>query len=429
LFFKEESPNQNKNKNKILKMMELIRGQVLYLDPVHIERYTNLALISNVGDKLLVNPLIFSVFSSVFLDSVFETSDFEDVKIITDFSFEELKILVDFCTLGLLPAPLKDLLEHDIPRQVLSVFSAFGVNLQEILKHGITQKTISCTKKIKKESIEEILFEPLDVKLEVQENKFLDYDEDFVDENDKDFEFPVKKQLQNKQKRKKKRKKANSDSSEEDFNDNDTDDDQDWEQEKTKATIATKNSSRSTLQRKRQEIQNQYENFISVQVISSQKNKRKRVKTSDWDKYTHYVLSKPLSEYVQGPQKMSTKMVGIATNLTQNSADESSNNSYKCSVCQVRFLCPRWLESHVNKHHYKHYQCDLCRKVFSIEDTEGFKKHHFKHSLNNFGTKKDYQCIQCGFENNLSSAIIRHVERQGTFHDNQCTQCTERYFF
>jgi transcription elongation factor Elf1 len=101
--------------------------QVWYLDIQHMDKCSNVTLISKDGSKIRINSLILACFV--------EFLQVDTTVIITNLASRHLSMIVDFCSKGILPSLLSD--NDDINK---SVFKSFGINLEEILKTSLPFK-------------------------------------------------------------------------------------------------------------------------------------------------------------------------------------------------------------------------------------------------------------------------------------------------
>merc|ERR1719203_1393596 len=86
-----------------------------------------------------MNPMTLAAFcsrgsnGSRLVKTISDRQDLEDELIlITEFNKMELQMVMNFCMEGILPLPISQL-EKNVPIQISSVFSAFGISLEQLL--------------------------------------------------------------------------------------------------------------------------------------------------------------------------------------------------------------------------------------------------------------------------------------------------------
>ena len=132
--------------------------------------------------------------------------------------------------------------------------------------------------------------------------------------------------------------------------------------------------------------------------------------------YESYELPKPLQDFKVPAFESKTKLY--------INAEVDFNKPFACQICGSRFASNQNLQSHVIKLHSEHYNCCFCKKVFALDKVEDFKLHMFKHD-NKMLSK--CACIQCGIFFQQSYKFHEHIRRKGPYHDNQCTQCSDKF--
>ena len=108
-------------------------SEVFYLNEFRQnEDLLDLSIKSANGYNISINKL-FLVSLSPLLKQNFtdlEPNVDENFTIITDYDQNEIEFLVNFCTHGILPKPMLDLVKDE---KILNVFRAFGIDLKKIL--------------------------------------------------------------------------------------------------------------------------------------------------------------------------------------------------------------------------------------------------------------------------------------------------------
>jgi hypothetical protein len=176
----QQTVKNQKNMTEPL-IIPLLSGPVLYLDKDHVDKYSNVSLVSCFGDKIKVNCFLLVAFS----ESMFETfvgQDFEDdLSITTNLAKEDLILVANFVSQGLLPAPI-EVLKQSIPQDIYDIFQAFGINLAQVLfnyKPPILPSSLIKTEVL--ESTQDIVAKDIQIKKEEPFVKLEDFDNDFYD--------------------------------------------------------------------------------------------------------------------------------------------------------------------------------------------------------------------------------------------------------
>ena len=110
--------------------------------------------------------------------------------------------------------------------------------------------------------------------------------------------------------------------------------------------------------------------------------------------------------------------------VSSPNTDVDFNKPYACHVCSSRFASNQNLQSHLIKLHSEHYNCCFCKKAFALNQPEEFKLHMFKHEHKMLATAC---CVQCGKFFQQSYKFHEHLKRKGPHHDDQCSQCSDKF--
>jgi len=169
-------------------MIRLNSDYVHYLNLSNLQEFSNLTLISLPdGELFRMNPMTLAAFGtkgSRLVKTISDRQDLEDELIlITEFNKFELQMVMNFCMEGILPLPISQL-EKNVPIQISSVFSAFGISLEQLLASKTKVDHLKPEKSIK-------------VKTEEQENTFIpiwnDHEMEHTFEENIITQSPVKK--------------------------------------------------------------------------------------------------------------------------------------------------------------------------------------------------------------------------------------------
>ena len=86
----------------------------------------------------------------------------------------------------------------------------------------------------------------------------------------------------------------------------------------------------------------------------------------------------------------------------------------------LSYELPKNLDSYLNE--AMKYTCPFCGKIYMKRIWHKFVRHMYLHE--NPPKKPEHECICCGYKTNIFKRIDIHRETHGTFHNNQCTQCS-----
>ena len=143
-----------------------------YLNKAVIEEYADITIISNNGEKYLVNKLLLMSWSQIkghhlkeVLLSHFDNN--EDIIISSDFNSQDIKLFSDFVTEGLLPCSADDIIAGKISDDTLQLFNSFGIDLEHIIGSIPISVNIDFIEEKVKESVD------LEPNCEAEDNNFV----------------------------------------------------------------------------------------------------------------------------------------------------------------------------------------------------------------------------------------------------------------
>lgn len=377
-----------------------LRGtEIYYLDKAHLERYSNVTLISECGQRIKVNHLQLAVFTTLLTRDSFEDS--EDFVITTNLDYKDLNIVKDFISEGILPAPM-EVLSKEIPPEINAVFQSFGIHLSQIL----SGETVG-DKTVKKE------MDYLQVKLE-------EADEDYDPDHEPMLELPYDAPGYSRRKRKIKRE-----------SDYESEEDDEWkpqshhvkgpkkfkvkeeyydeyydefETKPRKSIGRPRGSGGSVFNRNERELKLSCEKFLK-----------------DYANYANLSIpdeanpeSKVFATF-QFPNAMETYICQPKPTVKINS---DKHHPYACESCPARLNSASSLKTHNIVFHMEHFQCSFCKHVSPLDQLEDFKLHMMRHE-----TRK-HECIHCGYINTSLRGLEIHFKSEGKFHNNKCSQCS-----
>jgi hypothetical protein len=390
-----------------------------YLDVDNLRRFASVTLISRSGDKVQVNPVILAAFNPNLVANFHDESDDEHYIIITEFDIQELEMIVNFCHGGILPEPLSKL-QHSVPKKVALVFEAFGIYLDQLLFQpwrSFSKTSLLVVNDVKAEVVLESSLPFKNIKTENPASEIDIFDKDCIynddnnDQDDFDEDVPLAK---------KKRGRPKKIKDEDQY-------DMDWnptrkltpkikkerilnglESIKTTKQEEITARARSSMIQHCLKLQEQFKGAVNVQFPCEELGDMSLLKT--------YQLPNPLESYIRPPRVMPKRDTFL----------EDQSKPIKCVYCVKRFMSKVNHKTHVAKHHSEHYECQFCHRVVPIGNTKAFKKHMFRHEHVTKLTTP-HECVQCGFSHFRKENMVNHMNGAGPFHDNQCTQCTERF--
>jgi uncharacterized C2H2 Zn-finger protein len=428
------SQNMKNTDNFLLKF-----DPIHYLDVDNLRRFATATLISKTGDKVQVNPLVLAAFNGPLIKNL--SIDEDDQTIITEFAKDELEMVVDFCQAGVLPVPLGKL-QQGVPSQIKLVFEGFGIYLQRVLFEPWQFPDLTPMVVIKPENFpvlssnaqddsglvdhQQIKTENLDLEDYYGEHTFIEADDFIADDadeipifdNDLDLETKIVKRKRGRPKKseedkdwsaakpkspKKKRVKKEVTSE----NDNDNADNPTSEASSARKEMVPVRS-KITLIRHCRKLQEQFNGAINVHLPSEE--------VADMKLFDTYKLPNPAESYLR-PPRAQHKIESFV---------EDQTKPYPCELCVKRFTTKLAHTEHLAKHHFDHYDCPFCNKAFPVDDPEWFRKHMFRHE-HVTKTTVPHECVQCGFSSFRKESLSNHITGAGSYHDNQCAQCTERF--
>lgn len=133
------------------------------------------------------------------------------------------------------------------------------------------------------------------------------------------------------------------------------------------------------------------------------------------EKYETFEPEEPLDTYRAPPQTMKFK----------ENPERDADKNYKCTMCNRKCTSMQNLKGHEIKYHSEHYNCPKCFKSFSLDDTEGFRLHLFKHEY--LLTPRPNMCIHCGKVFKINKILHEHMKKAGPHHADECAQCPFRF--
>ena len=130
-----------------------------------------------------------------------------------------------------------------------------------------------------------------------------------------------------------------------------------------------------------------------------------------------FELPKPIESYLKSGQSKYIAPMG--------------KNEWKfvCSDCPSRCRTEASLKKHLKKYHSSKYICPIenCSEFFSTKFWYNFIRHMYEHTLVDESNMNMYECICCGYGSNVQDRITRHQEANGRWHNNECTQCCQKF--
>ena len=270
--------------------VKLNATSIPYLDRKVIESFASLHFYSIENEIVSINPLMLAALNSNVISTM---DDSKEYTVRTEFTVKELQALNDFIYTG--SCNLNDASE---------VFHSLGINL-----NLFSQKVNEVL--IKKEKKEEVV--------EIKEEFFDDYKENFSEEETEEQEQPI---LPSKPPKKTKTSP------------------------KVKRSIKKKNENGDRPKKK---------------YNKSTQSKKEELKELPAD----FKLPKPLETYIRCAKK-------------PYSENESGNPLY-CSTCRMKFSTDFQLRTHNFRNHEDRYKCPFCHKSYTIKDEHTFKLHVYNH--------------------------------------------------
>ncbi len=401
-------------------MIRLNVEKVHYLDVQLLQRFSDLELVSESGACVGLNALTLAAFDHGYLSGIlkqFEPDDGQPTKVITEFQKAELDMVADFCMQGLLPLPLQEM-KKEVPTTVEKVFSSFGIDLRNVLFNKNLPKPGSNSSSVVK-------IEAIDIKPEIHDTLFDDYFDDYPEEDTK-HDLMLGQAYSSKKKAAKRKvgrpRKKRSKSSEDEDDDTWTpagkntpkDDDDEYFEDENGSSPSKKKPKvtkvRKTMVENFRQAAKDFQDIVKIQMPNEDG-------TMDKKKLEVYALAQPQDYYIKPPRPLQN---------TELMDELNRDKPVGCDKCQRRFVNEKHLDDHDLKFHANHFDCPYCIRAFRLENFEGFRKHMFRHE-HVIQVTDPHECIQCGYSAHRLDLIRKHVRGGGPFHNNQCTQCQEKF--
>ena len=68
-----------------------------------------------------------------------------------------------------------------------------------------------------------------------------------------------------------------------------------------------------------------------------------------------------------------------------------------------------------------------CSEYFDTKFWYNFVRHMYEHTLVDDSNLSLYECICCGYGTNVQDRMTRHLDANGRYHNNECTQCDQKF--
>ena len=130
-----------------------------------------------------------------------------------------------------------------------------------------------------------------------------------------------------------------------------------------------------------------------------------------------FELPKPIESYLKSSQSKYTPPPG------------KRDHKFVCSICLSRCRTEATLQKHINKYHVSKYVCPMenCSEYFDTKFWYNFVRHMYEHTLVDDSNLSLYECICCGYGTNVQDRMTRHLDANGRYHNNECTQCDQKF--
>ena len=160
------------------------------------------------------------------------------------------------------------------------------------------------------------------------------------------------------------------------------------------------------------QIQEKYKNHLKITVPTLSNSSKTHVRFSD------YQPLQPLETFWKPCRPPSRK---------KKEPKGYEKYPFACKSCPKKFTNDNLLSFHIKVYHNPHFQCPYCPNAFHQEEANKFKKHLFNHE-HVTETDLPHECIQCGKQDFCLQRLQKHIDEfRGPFHNNQCTQCSEKF--
>lgn len=347
---------------------------VLYLTPDNLQEHSNLKFLSKERILVTMNPVMLAALNSKLVDSL-AYSEIEDCCVITDLSHNELEEIKSFLTTGQCN---NTALLNNVGINVKCMFERPNRKPKEVIE-------VKCEPVDMSEEFSELISEKkIEPKKEVFDSPLSDQGLD-NDPNDLDFDDETFME-----------ETTPADDDWEDFKPDDNfqeDEDENW-----KPTRGAKKGVKRKYKKRDEESSRPLSLTSEQQAL-----------------FDNYDFPRPLESFRMPASKGGTRKASIG-----------ANKPHTCKECNAGFSTSQILNDHIIKIHNDHFQCHLCHKSFSIEQSEDLRLHLFKHDQNILGNRK-IECVQCGNIFGRPNKLEEHIKEKGPKHDDQCAQCTERF--
>ena len=347
------------------KMSRLTSTDIFYLDLEETQPFQDVRIKSATGTTVFLSKLYLASLSPML--KAFLSCDPEEATIVTNFNHQDLEIVSKFCSQGVLPTSINEL-------EAGALFRCFGISLvDELFKNESLKIEDDFDYNYTKPKFvpEEVKSEPLEETLSHREVDEDDYSSQFEDSEDE----PILSKSR-------KRKYSTT--------------------EKTTQLLSKYNNYK--------EVQEKYKDYLRVTIPN--------LGEPEDVKFTNYKPLQPLDEFWKPPRAPSRKKKKPAG---------YEDYPLNCKLCSKRFTSDILKAFHIKVYHNSHYQCPYCPNAFYQDEAFKFKKHLYKHE-HVTKTAIPHECIQCGKTDFCLQRLQKHIDNfRGPFHNNQCTQCHERF--
>lgn len=400
---KQNESNRGSHFTSEVKMSEFFRlrlsdetaGCIPYLELHNVEKFSSFTISSIVDSAAItINRIMLAALSDQ--TSIFGLfcDDCEDVTVLCEFPLAQLIVLKNFVNQGRLPLPAETI-QKTLTFDEKDLFLAFGIDLLSILDGKTTGKFDGNMQSNSiadlPNSLNESLFDSLDY---FARNS--DYEEEdgggFFHSNSDDDNQPLTRQKTLKVKR----SESPMDTIESDykhvvgcmkFPDH--------------LPIAPTNCQEKK-QKKLEVYKEKYRNYVNFGTVP----------IVDRDSLLNYELPQPIESYLKFARSEDDEFI------------PAGKGKFSCTLCKTKCPTDAALRKHKRKYHASKYFCPTCGKHFQRRVWFNFIRHMYQHTITNEAIV--HECICCGYQADTISRIDLHRDSHGVFHNNECTQCSEK---